>query len=150
MGSDSKESICNARDLASIPGERNGYPHQYSGLENSMDKGAWQATVHGVAKSQTGLSDFHFHFCIEWCLNTFVWEVSLHLLPKLPTPWMPFYSLSIFTLKPFRIKPFLLYSRKSRISQLEETYIWFNCESVMQVPRTALASLTHQSQTTYI
>ena len=38
-------------------GEGNGTPLQYSGLENSMDRGAWQATVHGVAKSQTRLSN---------------------------------------------------------------------------------------------
>ena len=55
--SDSKESACNAGDLGSIPGlgrspgEGNGYPLQYCCLENHMDKGAWQATVHGVAKS---------------------------------------------------------------------------------------------------
>ena len=58
----SKESACNAGDLGSIPelgrspGEGKGYPLQYSGLENSMD-----CIVHGVAKSQTRLSDFHFH-----------------------------------------------------------------------------------------
>ena len=40
-----------------IPGEGNGYPLQYSGLENFMD-----STIHGVAKSWTQLSDFHFHF----------------------------------------------------------------------------------------
>ena len=62
-GSDSKESTCNAGDPGSIPGsgrspgEENGYPFQYSCLENFMDKGAWWATVHGVAKSQTRLSD---------------------------------------------------------------------------------------------
>ena len=39
------------------PGEENGYPLQYSCLENSMDRGDWQATVHGVAKSWTRLSD---------------------------------------------------------------------------------------------
>ena len=39
------------------PGEGNGNPLQYSCLENSMDRGAWWATVHGVTKSQTGLSD---------------------------------------------------------------------------------------------
>ena len=49
-----KESACNAGDLGS-PREGKGYPLQYSGLENSMDY-----TVHGVAKSQTLLSDFHF------------------------------------------------------------------------------------------
>ena len=39
--------------VGKIPGEGNGYPLQYSCLENSMDRGAWQATVHGVTKSQT-------------------------------------------------------------------------------------------------
>ena len=65
-GSAGKESTCNAGDLGLIPGlggspgERNGNPLQDSNLENSMDRGAWQVTVHGVAKSQTQLSDFHF------------------------------------------------------------------------------------------
>ena len=55
-GSVGKESACNARDPASIPGlgrspgEWNGYPLQYSGLETSTDKGALQTTVHGVAE----------------------------------------------------------------------------------------------------
>ena len=48
--------------LGQSPGEGNGYPLQYSGLENSMDKGAWRAIVHGVTKSWTLLSKFHFHF----------------------------------------------------------------------------------------
>ena len=43
-------------------GEGNGSPLQYSCLENPMDGGAWQAAVHGVAKSQTQLSDFPFTF----------------------------------------------------------------------------------------
>ena len=42
------------------PGEGNGNPLQNSCLENPMDGGAWQATVHGVAKSQRGLSNFTF------------------------------------------------------------------------------------------
>ena len=56
------ESACNVGNLGSIlgmgrsPGEGKGYPLQYSGLENSMD-----SIVHGVAKSWTRLSDFHFH-----------------------------------------------------------------------------------------
>ena len=56
-GSDGKESACNAGDLGLIPGlgkspgEGNGNPRQYSGLENSMDGGIWQATVHGVVDS---------------------------------------------------------------------------------------------------
>ena len=48
--------------LGRSPGEGHGNPLQYSCLENPMDRGAWWATVHSVAKSQTGLSDFHFHF----------------------------------------------------------------------------------------
>ena len=61
VGSGGKESTCNVGDLGSIPGlgrslgEGNGYPLQYSGLENSMD-----CIIHGVAKSQTQLSFFHF------------------------------------------------------------------------------------------
>ena len=64
-GSDDKKSACNARDLGSIPGsgrspgEGTGNPLQYSYLENSMDRGAWRAIVHGVAKSQIKLSDFY-------------------------------------------------------------------------------------------
>ena len=56
-GSEGKETACNARDLGSIPGGGNGNPLQYSRLENPTDKGAWRATVHGVAKSQTQLSN---------------------------------------------------------------------------------------------
>ena len=61
-GSDGKESACNAGDLGLIPwsgrspGEGNGYPIQYSCLENSIGRGAWWATVHGVAKGWTQLS----------------------------------------------------------------------------------------------
>ena len=51
-------------------GEGNGTPLQYSCLENPMDGGAWWAAVHGVAKSQTRLSDFtftfHFHALEKW------------------------------------------------------------------------------------
>ena len=50
-----------AGDPGRSPGEGNGYPLQYSCLENPMDRGAWWATVHGVAKSQTQLSDKHFY-----------------------------------------------------------------------------------------
>ena len=62
-GSDGKESACSVGDLGSIsrlrryPGEGNGNPFQYSFLENPMDKGAWWATIHGVTKSQTQLSN---------------------------------------------------------------------------------------------
>ena len=62
-GSDGKESACSAEDkglisgLGRCPGEGNGYPLQDSCLENSMERGAWWVTVHGVAKSWTQLSD---------------------------------------------------------------------------------------------
>ena len=60
-GSDGKESTCNAGDLGSTPGlrrapgEGNGYPLQYSGLENSTD-----CIIHGVTKSWTQVSNLHF------------------------------------------------------------------------------------------
>ena len=67
-GWDSKESACNVGDLSSIPwlgrspGGGNGTPLQFSCLENPMDRGAWWASVHGVAKSRTRLNDFTFTF----------------------------------------------------------------------------------------
>ena len=62
-GSDGKASAYNAEDPGLIPesgispGERNGYPLQWSCLENSMDRGVWRAIVNGVAKSWTQLSN---------------------------------------------------------------------------------------------
>ena len=66
--SDSKESACNARDLGLIlglgrsPKEGKGYPLQYSGLENSMDRRAWRATIHESQRVGQWLSNFQFHF----------------------------------------------------------------------------------------
>ena len=63
-----KNPPANAGDVGSIPGsgrspgEGNGNPFQCSCLKNPMDRGALQATVHGIAKSQTPLSDFTFTF----------------------------------------------------------------------------------------
>ena len=65
-----KESACNAEELGLIPGlgrssgEGKSYPLQYSGLENFMD-----CIVHGVIKSQTWLSGFHFHFSLLFSLD---------------------------------------------------------------------------------
>jgi len=62
-GSNLKESACNAEDQGSTPEsgkspeEGHGNPLQYSFMENSTDRGAWQATVHGIAKSQTPMSN---------------------------------------------------------------------------------------------
>ena len=64
---DNKESACNAGDPGSISGsgrslgKGNGYPLQYSCLENPVARGAWQAAIHGVKKSQTRLSTQHTH-----------------------------------------------------------------------------------------
>ena len=75
-GSAGKESACNAEDLGLIPrlgrspGEGNGYPLQYSGLENPMD-----CIVHGVTKSRTWLSDSHF---------ATLWTITCH---GLLCPW---------------------------------------------------------------
>ena len=72
-GSDNKESPCNVGDLDLIPGlgrspgEEKSYPLWYSGLEYSMD-----CIVHGVAKSQTRLSDFHFT-SLRWCIRN-MWK----------------------------------------------------------------------------
>ena len=82
-GSAGKESTCKAGDLGSIPGlerspgEGKGFPLQYSSLENSTD------TVHRVAKSWTGLSDFDFHFT----------GVLLLLFTQFSVPTWPCHSL---------------------------------------------------------
>ena len=67
-----KNTSVNAGDTGLIPGsgrspgDGNGYSLQYSCLENSMDRGVWWATVHGVAKSQTQLSDQHILMSSEF------------------------------------------------------------------------------------
>ena len=87
-GSDGKASAYNAGDPGSVPelerspGEGNGNPLWYSCLENPMDRGAWQATVHGVAKSQTQLSNFTL--TINSWLNSSIqnwenWEVTVEI-----------------------------------------------------------------------
>ena len=81
-GSAGKESPCSVGDLGFIPGlgrspgEGKGYSLQYSGLENFRDY-----TVHEVVKSQTGLSDFYFHFMYLWLFSTlfYSWSCSSSL-----------------------------------------------------------------------
>ena len=63
MAQSSEEPTCSAGEPSPNPGSRrssgkgNSYPLQYSYLENSMDREAWQSTVHGITKSQTQLSE---------------------------------------------------------------------------------------------
>ena len=76
-GSDDKEPACNAGDRDSIsrsgrsPGEGHGNPLQYSCLENPLDRGAWQATIHRVTQSQTQLKQLSVHSMRWQCLETF-------------------------------------------------------------------------------
>ena len=85
-------SDCNVEDLGSIPwlgrspGEGHGNPLQYSCLETPMDGEDWKATVHGVPKSQTRLSDvaerLHFHFPIakrSWTMNSMISWMGLQM-----------------------------------------------------------------------
>jgi len=84
------------RDTGSIsgsgrsPGEENGNPRQYSCLENPMDREGWQATVHGVAKSQMWLRDYAYIYyitrivsilAIESSFDRFPHPLDMHLLP---------------------------------------------------------------------
>ena len=66
------------------PGEGNGNPLQYSCLENPMDRGAWQATVHRVAKSRTRLSDFTFTYTSYWRRK---WKPTPVFLPGISHGW---------------------------------------------------------------
>ena len=82
-GSDGKESACNVGDQGSIPGsgrspgEGHGNSLQYSCLKNLLDRGAWWATVHGISKSGTQLSDWHFLSVL--LLVCILWVVLLRL-----------------------------------------------------------------------
>ena len=91
-----KESISNAGDLGLIPGlgrspgEGSGYPLQYSALENSMDRGAWRATVHGVAKSPTRRVNSTFtllfvnDICFFFKMNIRHFFMEIHVLLCFP------------------------------------------------------------------
>ena len=87
--SDVKESACNAGNPGLIPGSgrfpggRNSYPHQYSCLEDSLERGAWWAAVRGMAKGQTlGLTNTFTFFSISlYLLSIFGWWISVLGLP---------------------------------------------------------------------
>ena len=85
-GSDGRECVCNARDQSLIPrsgrlsGEGNGNPLQYSFLENPLDRGAWRATVQGVAKIRTWLILYLIKLDLSWWLG----ELAILLLKLMP------------------------------------------------------------------
>ena len=94
-----KESACNAGDPGSIPGwgrspgEGNGYPLQYSFLENSMDKGAWWATVHGVGRSMWDWAQYTKSASKRFHRSSLLWGSgrNLYMLQQcwtLKTQWM--------------------------------------------------------------
>ena len=93
-GSSGKESACNAGHLGSIPwfgrapGEGKGYPLQYSGLENSMD-----CVAHGVMKSRTWLSNFHFHWTLSWeTISLLELQLQKSYLEKSSKEWGQHYN----------------------------------------------------------
>ena len=102
--SNSKESSWSTGDPGLIPGlgrssgEGNGSPLQYSCLENLMDRGAWRATVHGITKSRTRLSDWaeieHTWMTLGVTQNTHLWTIHTTF-----TRWCT--TLKIFTIWPF-------------------------------------------------
>ena len=91
-GSDGKMSACNARDPGSIPelgrspGEGNSNPLQYSCLKKSMDREAWKAIVHGVAKSRTQLSDLTFFLSLHHFIFLLTVNEIYSCFIFLPTP----------------------------------------------------------------
>ena len=84
-------NVGDIRDVGSIPGSgrspgrRHGNPHQYSRLQNPMDRGAWQATVHRVAKSQTWLKWFSTHAGMHRTLQSKKWDKAVAAYPPTST-----------------------------------------------------------------
>ena len=101
----------NAGDVGSIPGsgrspgEGNGTPFQYSCLENPMDRGAWWATVHGVAKSRIRLSHFTFTFLCILATSSICTSINLLYLHQ----WMNYLKTNPSKLCTY--PPYFTYSR---------------------------------------
>ena len=87
--------------LGRAPGGGNGNPLQYACLENSMDRRAWQATFHGVAKSQTWLNDEHFYFLLPRGVRRHFWSILRDIRSACISAWFFFHfsSLAYFKCK---------------------------------------------------
>ena len=77
--------------VGKIPWRRDGNPLQSSSLENPMDKGAWWATVRGVTRSWTRLSNQHFHFeptsvQKDWVLDSTLPQITVQILTRSARP----------------------------------------------------------------
>ena len=104
-GSEVKASAWNSGDpglipgLGRSPGEGNGNPLQYSCLENPMEGGAWWATVHGVAKSRTRLSDFSFNFALLYFTSNcgFLFKQMEGLWQPSIVRWLAFARNKVFS-----------------------------------------------------
>ena len=135
-GSEGKASACSAGDLGLIPGLRRspgegyGNPLQYSCLENPMDGRAWQATVHGNAKSQTQLSNFTF-----FSIRVFSNESALRIR------WPKYWSFS-FNISPTNEHPGLI---SFRMDWLDLLAIQRTLKSLLQ-HHSSKASILRNSQ----
>ena len=114
-GSDGKSSACNVGDpclipgSGSSPGEGNGSPLQWSCLENSMNREAWQFTVHGIAKSQIWLRDFtllqfqkisaFLHFSLLYYYSLLLQNAALYNSPNDFLKWLHFLNWGLVSLQ---------------------------------------------------
>ena len=154
-GSDSKNSACKIGDLCLIPGsgrssgEGNVYPLQYSCLENSVDKRAWRATVHGVAKTQTQLSDNTFcsvQFSRSVVSNSLRPHELQHARPPCPSPTPRVYPNSCPLSRwchPTILSSAIPFSSCPNLSQHQDLFKWVS--SSHQVTKVLEFQLQHQS-----
>ena len=132
-------SACNAGDQGSIPGlgrspgEGHGNPLQYSCLENPMDRGAWRAIVHGVAKSRTPLSDFTFTLRGQQRMRWWeAWCAAVHGIAKSRTWLSDWTELNWTVTAPLGVSFHLLI--EDQVLVLSATLVPFNSNCFMLCP----------------
>ena len=104
-------------------GEGNGNPRQYSCLENSMDRGAWQAPVHGVVKSWTRLTDFHF---LSKSQTLFFFFEKLKSWPL--NSWMHMKIVKTILKKRAKLKDFHFLKFKTCFKAAVISVLWYLCK----------------------